>query len=188
MPNALLIMKTAQDRLKAFIATLGISVRQFELRAHVPIGYVKNIQFSITPEKQKNISEAFPNLNMGWLTSGEGEMLKPVTMQAGDNSTQVGSMTATSCSNPLMLGSMHDNSRIDNHQGECAAKEVAKRLEDSLKHEEFLQRLIDKQVAMLEAHSSDMRMVREAMEKQSERITALEEYIRKLYESESNNV
>lgn len=177
-----------RDRLKLYIDSIGMSVRQFQLEVGVSNSFVASIDQSIAPKTQAKISTAFPSLNIGWLLTGEGEMLKPVTMQAGDNSTQVGSMTATSCSNPLMLGSMHDNSRIDNHQGECAAKEVAKRLEDSLKHEEFLQRLIDKQVAMLEAHSSDMRMVREAMEKQSERITALEEYIRKLYESESNNV
>lgn len=51
-------------------------MRKFELAAGVPIGYVKNIKYTITPEKQTCISKAFPDLNMGWLTTGEGTMLR----------------------------------------------------------------------------------------------------------------
>ena len=67
---------TAQERLKLFISYKGISMRKFEMAACVPVGYVKNIKYTITPDKQEKISAAFPELNLGWLTSGEGNMLR----------------------------------------------------------------------------------------------------------------
>ena len=67
---------TAQERLKLFISYKGISMRKFEMAACVPVGYVKNIKYTITPDKQEKISSAFPELNLGWLTSGEGNMLR----------------------------------------------------------------------------------------------------------------
>lgn len=67
---------TAQERLKLFISYKGISMRKFEMAACVPVGYVKNIKYTITPDKQEKISAAFPELNLGWLTSGEGDMLR----------------------------------------------------------------------------------------------------------------
>lgn len=76
---------TAQERLKLFISYKGISMRKFEMAACVPVGYVKNIKYTITPDKQEKISAAFPELNLGWLTSGEGNMLRennvPPTIQ-----------------------------------------------------------------------------------------------------------
>lgn len=72
---------TAQERLKLFISYKGISMRKFEMAACVPVGYVKNIKYTITPDKQEKISAAFPELNLGWLTSGEGEMLRHTPSQ-----------------------------------------------------------------------------------------------------------
>lgn len=74
-------MITAQDRLKEYILYKGMSMRKFEIAAGVPIGYVKNIKYTITPEKQTCISKAFPDLNMGWLTTGEGTMLREPQVQ-----------------------------------------------------------------------------------------------------------
>lgn len=74
-------MITAQDRLKEYILYKGLSMRKFEIAAGVPIGYVKNIKYTITPEKQACISNAFPDLNMGWLTTGEGTMLREPQVQ-----------------------------------------------------------------------------------------------------------
>lgn len=69
-------MTTAQDRLKEYISYKGLSMRKFEMAAGVPIGYVKNIKYTITPEKQTRIANAFKDLNIGWLTTGEGSMLR----------------------------------------------------------------------------------------------------------------
>lgn len=48
----------------------------FEKASGLSIGYVKNISKSIQPDKMELISGAFPDLNPGWLMTGEGEMLR----------------------------------------------------------------------------------------------------------------
>lgn len=65
-----------RDRLKEFIAYCGISVRQFQIAAGLSNSFVASIDQSIAPKSQVKIASAFPDLNMGWLLTGEGTMLK----------------------------------------------------------------------------------------------------------------
>ena len=67
---------TVKERLKEFIQYEKIPVRRFEERVGVSFGYVNAIRVSIQPEKITSIAREFPNLNTGWLLTGEGEMLK----------------------------------------------------------------------------------------------------------------
>lgn len=64
------------ERLKKFIDSQKISVREFERRSGLGNGYVSSIKFSILPSKLSNISLQFPNLNTTWLLTGDGEMLR----------------------------------------------------------------------------------------------------------------
>jgi len=68
--------QTVKDRLKAFIAYKGISIRAFESSCGLSYGYVGNMRQSIQPDKMKDISRCYPELNAGWLLTGEGSMLK----------------------------------------------------------------------------------------------------------------
>ena len=65
-----------RDRLKEFIAYCGISVRQFQIAAGLSNSFVASIDQSIAPKSQVKIISAFPDLNMGWLLTGDGTMLK----------------------------------------------------------------------------------------------------------------
>lgn len=65
-----------RDRLEYYIAHKGLSVRRFEILIGASNGYVSNIKLNITPAKQKQIQSAFPDLNMSWVLTGEGEMLR----------------------------------------------------------------------------------------------------------------
>lgn len=67
---------TIKERLIAFIAYLGIGQGKFEKNCGLANAYVANIRKSITPEKLQKISQRYPELNTGWLMTGEGEMLK----------------------------------------------------------------------------------------------------------------
>lgn len=69
-------MNTVKERLKAFIEYKNMSVRSFESQCGLSYGYVGNMRQSIQPDKVKSIAHCFPELNTGWLLSGEGEMLK----------------------------------------------------------------------------------------------------------------
>ena len=69
-------MSTVKERLKAFIEYKNISIRSFESQCGLSYGYVGNMRQSMQPDKVKSIARCFPDLNTGWLLSGEGEMLK----------------------------------------------------------------------------------------------------------------
>lgn len=69
---------SVKKRLKEFIKYKGISVRSFEIKCGLSNSYISNMRVSIQPEKISCIAEQFPELNMGWLMTGEGEMIKTV--------------------------------------------------------------------------------------------------------------
>ena len=66
---------TVKDRLFAFIAYKGIKKNKFETMCGLSHRYVSNISRSIQPDIIEKISLTFPELNMGWVLTGQGEML-----------------------------------------------------------------------------------------------------------------
>lgn len=76
---------TVKQRLIAFINYLGISKNAFEKSCGLSTRYVSNISSSISPDKLKQITLNYPQLNIEWLMAGKGEMLKPsATTNSGD--------------------------------------------------------------------------------------------------------
>ena len=65
-----------KERLLEFISSEKIAVSEFERRAGLSNGYVSKERRAVSNDKVSHISEAFPNLNMKWVNTGEGEMLK----------------------------------------------------------------------------------------------------------------
>lgn len=68
--------QTVKDRLVAFITYLGVGQGKFEKSCGLANAYVSNIRKSISPEKLQQIAQHYPELNTGWLMTGEGEMLR----------------------------------------------------------------------------------------------------------------
>ncbi len=67
------------DRLMKFIKYAGLSARQFDLSIGASNGYtlrMKKNNASIGSDVIENILKAYPQLNVVWLITGEGEMLK----------------------------------------------------------------------------------------------------------------
>ncbi len=70
------------------ISAMRLSINRFEKEVGLSTGYVNNIRVSIQPDKIQKISQRFPEINAGWLLTGEGEMLKnevPKNTSALDN-------------------------------------------------------------------------------------------------------
>ena len=65
-----------KQRLLDFIKNEGLSQQKFEIRANLSNGLVNNTRESLTTKTINKISNAFPNLNVNWLLTGEGDMLK----------------------------------------------------------------------------------------------------------------
>ena len=65
-----------KQRLRSFIKAQSISIKAFEESINASNGYVNSISKSIGLDKLESIIEIYPNLNLEWLLTGEGEMLK----------------------------------------------------------------------------------------------------------------
>lgn len=68
--------QTIKERLILFVKHLGMAQTRFEKHCGLANGYINNIRKSISPDKLELIALCFPELNTGWLMTGEGEMLK----------------------------------------------------------------------------------------------------------------
>ncbi len=68
--------QNVRERLKSYIKFKNMSVRSFESSCGLSYGFVGNMRNSMQPDKITRISHCFPELNTGWLMTGEGEMLK----------------------------------------------------------------------------------------------------------------
>lgn len=66
---------TVKERLIKYIKFKGISINKFEKTCNFSTGYVGNMRTSTQPDKVMRIAHNFPDLNTGWLLTGEGEML-----------------------------------------------------------------------------------------------------------------
>jgi hypothetical protein len=102
-----------RDRLEYYIAHKGLSVRRFEILIGASNGYVSNIKLNITPAKQKQIQSAFPDLNMSWLLTGEGDMLRHAPSQniTGNNNIVGNSNTG----NNTIIANTQAQKSTDNH-------------------------------------------------------------------------
>lgn len=68
-------METLQDRLKLFINSLNITMQTFERLSGIAQGLGVRLSTKSYATTFKRISIAFPQLNIDWLKTGEGEML-----------------------------------------------------------------------------------------------------------------
>lgn len=65
-----------KDRIKKFIEYQNLTVSRFEKSINASNGYINSIAKSIGLDKIENILEIYPNLNIEWLLTGNGQMLK----------------------------------------------------------------------------------------------------------------
>jgi len=68
--------ETVKDRLIKYLLLKKISQRSFEVKIGLSNGYINNIRKSIQPDKLQNILLNYPDLNIEWLLTGKGKMLK----------------------------------------------------------------------------------------------------------------
>lgn len=64
------------DRIKLYANYKGITINKFETSSGMSRGSLRYIKQSIGSDKLVGIMEAFPELNIEWLISGKGDMIK----------------------------------------------------------------------------------------------------------------
>lgn len=63
-----------KERMKAILAELGISEGAFEEKCNLAKGFVSKIGDTIRVKSQEKIKEKYPQINLTWLITGEGDM------------------------------------------------------------------------------------------------------------------
>ena len=66
-------------RTKTFVKSQQITMKAFEESINASNGYINNVTRSISLEKIDLIVEKYPILNIEWLLTGKGDMLKPLS-------------------------------------------------------------------------------------------------------------
>ena len=66
---------TVKQRLSSYIRYKGMSNSQFCKAIGVSSAYISSMRQSISNDKTQSIALNFPDLNITWLLTGEGEML-----------------------------------------------------------------------------------------------------------------
>lgn len=79
---------TIKARLTAYLRYKGINKSEFGRIIGVSNAYISSIRKSIQPDKAEKIALSFPDLDIAWLMTGEGEMIKSNTGQDFDDKPQ----------------------------------------------------------------------------------------------------
>lgn len=78
---------TVKERIIRYLKYYGITQRSFCEKIGAASNYISCMRVSISAEKLKKIKSSYPDLNITWLLTGEGEMLK----SSGVDSTEIDS-------------------------------------------------------------------------------------------------
>lgn len=75
---------SVKDRLKIFVTSIGIGESRFLSQCGLAAKKVDGLPKVLSDEALSAISEAYPRLNVGWLVSGEGNMLTEMPLSKKD--------------------------------------------------------------------------------------------------------
>ncbi|MDR0680958.1 MAG: helix-turn-helix domain containing protein, partial [Dysgonamonadaceae bacterium] len=67
---------TVKERLIQYIKFKGITQSNFCKSIGVSVAFITSMRVSMQPDKIKSISLKYPELNIHWLLTGNGEMFK----------------------------------------------------------------------------------------------------------------
>lgn len=70
------MQNTVKERLEFFLKSKKISKTDFGKAVGVSNSFVSSMRKSLGPDKIQSIAQTYPDLNIEWLLTGEGEMLK----------------------------------------------------------------------------------------------------------------
>ncbi len=82
-------MESQKDRLRAFIAYLGMSMRAFERTIGTSQSTISATRDILSDRLISAICDHYPELNRMWLLTGDGNMLHS-TITATDSNVQIG--------------------------------------------------------------------------------------------------
>lgn len=130
---------TVRQRLESFIEFKKISKSEFGRTIGVSAAYITSMRKSIQPDKVKRIALSYPDLNINWLLTGNGQMLKddkivvPIPPPSASHDVEiykklVASLEETVASQKLIIQKLTDELKLINQRANIAvAVQTAKR-------------------------------------------------------------
>ena len=110
---------TTKERLLAYLTAKGMNAYQFEMKAGLSQGYIKNMREGFGAAKLEKILAAAPELNRDWLLYEQGEMLNPsVSITQGDHATAIGngSGNTTHYNSDAVIAILNEQLRVKDRQ------------------------------------------------------------------------
>lgn len=81
-----------KDRLKEFLSKQKIGRNKFEEQLGISTGYMSSKSATITSDVIEKVTSAYPDLNLNWLITGNGEMIKSEHDESGMHLTDGNSL------------------------------------------------------------------------------------------------
>ena len=76
-----------KDRFIAFLKYLKIGQTKFEENCGINRGTINNIKDGVSSPNLSKIINAYPELNLDWLITGNGEMIKKITVDVNNENS-----------------------------------------------------------------------------------------------------
>lgn len=76
---------SVKERITRYLKSKKLSARGFSLSIGMSENYISSMKNSIQPDVIDNIAVHYPDLNTGWLLTGNGEMLNPNFEETGQS-------------------------------------------------------------------------------------------------------
>jgi hypothetical protein len=165
----------AKEKILQFIKEKGLTNAEFERNSKLSNGYVNNLKGSIGTDKISQIVSYYSDLNLEWLITGKGEMLKPATV------TVSGDVNSVIASNVVgEINQHHGSSKITNYNGMSKEDIIATMAKTSEEYTKKLEERFDLLKKLEERNDSLLKENKTLMEKcrqSDERITYLTDRI-----------
>lgn len=124
---------TTKERTLRFIAYKGLSVKKFEEMCGLSNGYVNSMRSGYGSSKLAGVLATFPELNMGWLVNGEGEMISQPKGEPTLSSQSIEAQTEVPVTEDSLIAELRAQierleSKIDNLNQEIGEKNALLKL------------------------------------------------------------
>lgn len=100
--------ETVKERVVRYLKYKNLSQREFANKCGLGTTFVSNIVNSIQPKTMDKIKEAYPELNVAWVLTGEGDMIRPEYQSenyvSNGNSINYGKNNSVSINGNISIG------------------------------------------------------------------------------------
>ena len=135
---------TIQDRLAQFLTEENISTQKFERQCNLGVGAASKLTQKSYATTYARIAKAFPQLNIDWLKTGEGQMYSPISTTDIDVSFKMSGQSQMAVGNITNIGDAKIQIAVLQERIKAHVKKIISRiLGDERLHLEALKKIFE---------------------------------------------